>query len=459
MPRLVRLTLVIGATACAAVAIVPPVATADVARLEPSGTTDPWGLPSAYRVVVTDRRGAQRSLGPVPPGQLVAAPGRQHLLVVPDEPDDARAAPWLVPLDGSEVRQLQLPAGTAVDGGLSQVSWTSDGTELLVGDAIGWDPSAFAGLSDVDDPDRLRWTSLRCPIATGICTELGRSGGFAVGVPGGVLTTNSTLSSLPASWLFEENSDRLPEWERPTSPRGRTWIGIADDVRVASTQLIGPTTTTLGQVRRTATAGIPVATSAVGGPAGAVIARITVDATLERRRGRVRLTTRFRSPRLLVARPGAALRAFQSRPIPLARRERRRVSAVTASLRQRLHFWPRFATADGWIGGGGAASLAPELAVLATMDRHGRVRPMTVGRRPATGWNLLQAARVPSPGRVAGPVGIIGYEAAGNAIVSVGYRFGGTEMPGLPQRFATLRVPLNGAARPTVIRGTVDVAW
>lgn len=458
MPHLVRLALLAGTAVCAVAGTVPPAATADVARLEPAANAKPGELPRNhdYEVVVTDRRGARRTFGPVPNSYPFAAPDGRHLLLVPDEADGKPVAPVLVPLDGSPVRPLRLPAGTTVVGNISRVNWTPDGTEVLVGDAIGWDPSVFSGLSAIEDPDLLRWTALRCPIATGVCTELAGPGGLVVGMPGGVVATSSYLSSLPSSWVFDE---QLPVWERRTSQRGRTWIGLANDVRVTSTQLIGPTTTTVGRARRTGSRGIPVAHAAVGGPAGALISRITVVTELERRRGRVRLKARHRSPRFLLMTPGAPLRSFASRPLRLSRRDRSRVAPSTADRGQRLHFRPDFATADGWIGGATPSAIVPDYAVVATMDTEGRARPVTVRGRPATAWNLLRAAWGRSPGRIAGGIEVVGYEAAGNAIVSVGYDFSDKDLPGVPQRSATLRVPLDGKTRPTVIRGAVDVAW
>lgn len=458
VPRLVRFALLAGTAACAAITVAPSTVLADVARLEPVSKTKPGERPAnhEYRIVVTDQHGAQRTLGPVPSGDLHAAPDGRHLVLVPDNGDDEPVPPRLVPLDGSPVRALRLPAGTAIVGGLSQVSWTPDGTELLVGDALGWDPSAFARPSAIEDIDRFRWTTLRCPIATETCSEIPAASGFAVGIPGGIVTTSSHLTSFPPSWLFDEST---VDWERPTSPRGRTWRSIANDVRTTSTQLIGETTVALGRDERTGRSGVPVAVSAIGGPFGAVISRITVVTEVERRRGRIRLNTRNRRPRFLLVRPGAPLRSFASRPITLPRRDHRRVAPGTAAAGQRLHFQPRFVAADRWIGGAGPYLTVPDHAVLATMGGEGQIRPVTVQGRPATAWNLLRVARGRSPGRIAGGIEIIGYEAAGNVIVSVGYRFGGTEMPGLPRRFATLRVPLDGKARPTIIRGKVDAAW
>lgn len=460
MSRLVRLVLRTGAVACAALVVAAAPAGADTARLEPTTKTRPGELPrnDADRIVVTDAQGAQRTLGPVPSGQLFADPMGRHLLLLPEGGDDRRATPLLVPLDGSEVRPVRLPAGTAIDGrGFSQVGWTPDGTELLVSHALGWDPSKYRSPSEIQDVARLRWAALRCPVATAVCTELPASSGFAVGVPGGVLTTSSVLSSFPASWLLEGLREvELPEWERPSSRRGRVWTRIAKGVRVASTQLVGPPPTTLGRIRRSGAAGIPAAVAAAGGPAGAAVSRVTFVTRLERRRGRVRLDVRVRSPRLLLARPGAPLRTIVSRPIAVARGDRRRIAPIFVRPGQRLHFHPQLATDDGWVGGGGTPGLAPELVVLATMDAEGRVRPVTVRGRPATAWTLLRAALGRSPGRVAGTIEIVGYEAAGNAIVTVEHGFGAE---GIPERFSTLRVPLRGSALPSVVRERVDAAW
>jgi hypothetical protein len=451
MSRLVRLALMVGTAACAVAGIAPSVATADVARLEPAVKTKPGEpLSDDYRIVVTDQRGARRTLGPVPPGRLFAEPGGRHLLVVPFEDDDASVFPWIVPVDGSAIRPLRLPAGTMIDGGgFSQISWTPDGAEVLVGDVLGW-PPAVARPSTSKHLDR-------CPIATAVCSQLPTGSGFAVGVPDGVLTTGSIFSSYPPAWWFDnlDEGDR-PEWERPTSRRGRLWVRIANDVRVASTQLVGPPPKTLGSVRRTGAAGLPVAIAAVGGPGGAAISRVTFVTELERRRGKVRLNVRTRNPRVLLARPGAPMHAVVSRPIALSRSDGRRIHASAAIPGDRLHFHPRFATADGWIGGGSVESLVPHFAVLATMSSDGRVRPVTVRRRPATAWNLLRAALGRSPGRVAGAIEIVGYEAAGSAVVTVEHGFG---MEGIAERSSTLRVPLDGNRRPTVIRGAVDVAW
>lgn len=454
MPHLVRLT---GTAACAAVAIAPSIATADVARLEPVTKTKPGERSAGYRIVVTDQRGARRTFGPVPSGRLVAAPDGRHLAVVPGDEDDASAAPSVVPLDGSPPRRLQLPAGTAVSGELSQIGWTPDGTEQLVGDAVAWDPSVLANPYAIKDLDRLRWTALRCSVATAVCTELPAPNGLAVGVPDGILTTSSLISSFPMSWVFEGLGEKsLPEWERPTSRRGRAWIGIANDDRVASTQLVGPPPTTLERVHRTGAAGLPAAVAAIGGPAGAVVSRVTFVTELERRRGRVRLKSRIRSPRFLLAKTGTPLRAFASRPITLPRRDRRRIDKGTARPGQRLHFHPRFATADGWVGGGGATPDPGDTAVLATMDPDGRVRPVTVQGRSATAWALLRAVHWHSPGRVTDPIEIVGYEATGSLIVTIHYQPPSNSSPGDGD---TLRVPLNGKGRPTIVRGRVDVAW
>lgn len=460
MRRLFRLAILTGTAVCAAAALVPSMAGADTARLEPTTKTKPGELPrnDDHRIVITDGQGTQRTLGPVPSGRLFADPGGRHLLVLPDGLDDPAAAmPRLVPLDGSEIRPLRVPAGVTVELGLSQLSWTPDGSELLVSHAIGWDPEAFAKASQVPDISRYHWVALRCPLSTGICSELPAPGGFAVGVPDGVLTTSSVLSAFPISWLFEGLRERdLPEWERPSSRRGRMWAAIANDRRVVGTQLVGPPATPLSGARRTGPAGVPVALAAAGGPAGAAISRATFVTRLERRRGRVRLNLRTRSPRLLLARPGTPLRMVVSRPIALSQRDRRRIHASTADHDEPVHFHPQLATADGWIGGGSVESLVPIFAVLATLDGEGRVRPVEVQGRPATAWNLLRTALNRSPGRVAGAIELVGYEAAGNAIVTVEHGFG---MEGIPERSSTLRVPLHGSALPTVIRSRVDAAW
>ncbi len=458
MPRLAaRLVLLIGAVACATASVTPSVAGADVARIEPVTTTQPGERPRKddQQIVVTDQRGARRTLGPVPEGYLHAAPDGRHLALIPEDGD--AVAPRLVPLDGAPVRSLRLPDGTALRGNLAQVSWTPDGTELLIGHALGWDRSVFPTVTEVKDVDQFRWTALRCSIATAICSELPTPNGLAVGVPDGIVTTSSVFASFPLSWLFDESPK---EWERPTSSRGRTWRSIANRVRATSTQLVGPvTTTTLGRDERTGRSGIPVAISAVGGPFGAVISRITIVAEVKHRRGRIRMTTRNRRPRFLLVRPGVPARSFASPTITLPRRDHRRVAPGTAAPGRRLHFDPRFATPDRWIGAAGPRAGVPDFSVLATMDGDGRVRPVTVQGRPATAWNLLRSARGRSPGRIAGGLQVIGYEATGNAIVDVGYRYGGPDEPGFPRRSATLRVPLDGSARPTVIRGRVDAAW
>jgi hypothetical protein len=457
VPRRARLAPLAGVVACSFLPAAPSPAGADVARLEPIARIVPGEPPPTdHQVVVTDQRGVRRTLGPVPAGTLHAAPDGRHLVVI--AADDEPASPTLVPLDGSPVRPLQLPVGTAVVDSFSRTSWTFDGAELLIGDALAWDPSAFASLEAIDDLDRLRWTALRCPVVTGVCTELPRPNGFAVGVPDGILTTSSFLSSYPPSWIFGGlGGERPPTWERPTSPRGRTLTGIVDGVRTSSTQLVGPPTATLGRARRTGSAGLPVAVSAVGGPAGAVISRITFTTTLERRRGRIRLKMQIRSPRFLLARPGAPLRAFASPPVSLSRQDRRRIDRSTATPGRRLHFFPLFGTADGWVGGAGTSALAADgTAVLATMHVDGRVRPVTVRGRPATAWALLRAVHGNSPGRVTDPIEVIGYEAAGNLIVTIYYQPPSKNSPG---GSTTLRVPLRGSALPTIIRGRVDAAW
>lgn len=432
-------------------------AVADVARLESLPTQTTPAEPN-HRIVVTDRRGAKRIFGPVPAGRLVAAPDGRHLAVVPEDRRDDPAVPWIVPLDGSAPRPWRLPAGTMVNGTLSSVAWTPDGTELLVSNAVGWDPSTFAKPSEIESLDHVHWTALRCPVTTGVCTELPAPGALVVGVPGGILATSSLLSFFPMPWVLEGGGDeRLPEWERPTSRRGRTWVGIADDVRITSTQLVAPTPATLGRVRRSGAAGVPLAAAAVGGPAGAVISRVTFVTELERRRGRVRLKPRIRSPRFLIARPGAPLRAFASRPITLPRDVRREIDRTTTIPGQRLHFRPLFATADGWVGGGGGSGLGTgDIAVLAAMDVEGRVRPITVRGRPATAETLLRAVHRRVPGRVTDPIEIIGYEAAGNLIVTVRYQPPSLNSLGHAD---TLRVPLRGPALPTVVHGRVDAAW
>lgn len=453
MPHLVRLALLAGAT-CAAIAIAPSPATADVARLEPVAETTPSERSPGYQIVVTDLRGARRTLGPVPNGRLFAGPGGRHLALVPNEDD--QASPLIAPLDGSPPRSLELPPGTQVIADLSQLSWTADGTELLIGDAVGWDPAAFPDPSAIKDPDSFRWTTLRCPLATGICSELPDSRGLVVGVPDGVLTTSSFFSTFPTSWTLGGLREQgRAAWEPQSSKRGRVWAGIANDVRVTSTQLVGPPPKVLGRARRPGSAGIPVAYSAVSGPAGAVISRLTVVAQLEHRRGRLRLKTTFRSPRFLLARPGVPLRALPNRPMALSHRDARQVSQATGEPSRRWYFRPQFGTADGWLGAGGPALLSNDL-LLTTMDVDGRARPVMVRGRPVTPRTLLRAAHGRTPGRPDKQLELVGHEAAGNAIVTVHYRRPG---PGMPDRSETLRVPLDGKGRPTVIRGTVDVAW
>ncbi|WP_210495993.1 hypothetical protein [Patulibacter sp. SYSU D01012] len=450
--------------ATAAVAALATPAHADVAQLRVTEPGDPTEL-STVLIAVSTPAGATRTLPPLSfagrPGGVVPSPDGRLLVLLPEQDDDDGIA-LLVPTAGGPARPLATPPGVTVAPPWSHVSWSVDGTEVLVGNAprVVPPPGVAADAPEARD-GTLSWTALRCPIATAACAELPGPAGEAVGVPGGALVSSSVLSLLPAEYVFAGIGDTpVPTWVRPRSAWGRLIRGIHSDPRVAATHLEGPAPRTVAGVTRAAAAGLPVTMGLVGGPSGAVGYRYGFRTTMRRRAGRIRLDTHESGPRLLtVAADGSA----RVTALPRIRVTRRDLHVDVPRRPQRFRFVPALGLPDGrgWLGYADLRpeGLVPRGPVLAALGVDGRARALRVGGRAATARTIVRAARRAPRFAYVEDMTLAGYERATGRVV-VHIRLGRSGRDGAPDDFdVTARLPLDGGGRPTLSRGAADAAW
>jgi hypothetical protein len=445
--------------AVAALLAVAAPATADVARMAVNEPNDPR-QPSTVRITVTDGAGVERRFGPFAtvdgPSGLVASPDGSHLLVLPSDDGNGEGRPYVVAAAGGPLVPLALPEDVAAAPPYSQLSWTPDGTEVIIGDAARSTPRS-------DDPDEttLTWTALRCPVATAICTELPGPAGSAVGVPGGALVSSSPFSLFPSEYLFAGISDTpTPDWVRPGGADGRLVRSLHGATRVSATHIEGAAPLTLGRFVGRAADGVPYTFGLTGGASGALALRYTLTTRVRHRAdGRIRLAQRGAGPRLLTVAPDGRARTGPVPRVRIARADLDGTARDRARGVARWPFVPRLGRSDGgWIGFAfeDPASLAPD-GVLATMGDDGRPRAVRVGGRAATARNLIEAL----PGAERFDSGsefvVLGYERASrSAVVRVDW----SSREGRPRtRRVAVRVPLDGGGAPRVIPGGADAAW
>lgn len=458
------------ATALVAGAVLAGSAAADVATLTRSEDAD-LGKPVTVRVAVTAADGSTRRLGPFtledPPGGLLASPDGRRLLVLPQEDGQGDGGTYVLTLDGSAPATplpLTMPPDVQVAAPYSQLSWTPDGSEVVVGDAARTTPRPGADPDD-EDAELVEWTSLRCAAATRVCAETPGPRGSAVGVPGGALVSSSFLSVLPTDYTLRGLSDTPdPEWASPASAFGRLIRSVNDDVRVSATHLESTTSRTVGRFEGPASKGLPFTFGIVGGASGALLMRYTTTTHLETRKGRIRLVTRDTGPRLMtVAADGTA----RTGPVPRVRIARRDLRGVVARLPagpQRLRFVPVLGRSDGgWIGfaADDPEPLVARGAALALLGDDGRARVLRVGGRAATTRRILETAPGVGPVTAVGETRLIGYERGRrSAVVRVAWR---ERRPGsrsrTRRREKALRVPVDGTGRPSVVPGGAATAW
>jgi hypothetical protein len=454
-------------------------AAADVARVtaaEPDASSRPLEpgaptQPTAVRVTTTTAAGDTRRLGPFPledaPSGLRASPDGRHLLLLPPTDGNGDGTTYVLTLDGSATatpRPLVTPTGVQVAPPYSQLSWTPDGSEVVVGDAARTTPRPGADPDD-EDAEQLDWTSLRCPVTTLVCAETAGPRGSAVGVPGGAVVSSSYLSVLPTEYTLRGLSDTPdPEWASPTSAFGRLIRSVNDEVRVSETRLDGTTSRTLGRFEGPASKGLPFTLGIVGGASGALLMRFTTTTRIETRKGRIRIRTRDTGPRLMTVAADGTTRTGPVPRVRVARRDLRRVLSKLPPGPQRLRFVPVLGRPDGgWLGfaADDPGPLDVDGQALATLGEDGRARVVRVRGRAATVLRILES--VPGNGRVRAIVGtrLVGYERASrSAVVRVDWeqRRPGRRGAGR-RRDTTIRVPVDGTGRPGVVPGGADAAW
>lgn len=434
------------------------------------------------RVVLTAVDGSTRRLGPfrlpAPVDGVSASPDGRYLLLATSSQDeeDLSFDTYAVPTAGGTAQRLRLPEGS-LPFSFSPPSFTPDGAELLFSDVLTIDPKA--------DPKRVKPTdvtygSYRCALATGACTALpAGSGGAVVGFPGGMLTATSFFSGLSEQLkadLYVGNGLVTDKWV-PRESRAADLLRQLLATPLRSTVVVqGTTPRTVSDTRRTPRDGVPLVLSALGGPSGALLTRVSLRMNLERRGGKVRSSAEGAASRLMTVRPDGTSTVGPVPRVTVSRTALRRVDRRYAAARPALPFTPAVDRADGsWLGvagdpalelegddgRGGSSENDAEAVVLAVLDASGTARAASVGGRPATAETLLRA--VPRRGaiRSTGPLEVLGYErATRTAVVRVRWRTGTQRrVEETTSRSVALRVPLDGSGRPTVLPGGIQTAW
>jgi hypothetical protein len=367
-----------------------------------------------------------------------------------------------VPTDGGSATALTTPVGVTIAPPYSGISWTADGTEVIVGDATRVVPPPGVAPDAPEAADgTLTWTALRCPVVTMTCTELPGPSGAAVAIPGGVLVTSSAFSLLPAEYLFAGVGDtQPPTWARPRSAWGRLIRDVHGAPRTAATHLEGPAPRTIAQITRPAAEGLPLTLGLVGGASGAAGYRYGFTTTLKRRAGRIRLVARESGPRMLTVAPDGSVAV---RAVPRVRVTRRDLRVDRPRRPQHLRFVPALGRPDGrgWIGFADLKPdpLRPAGPVLATMSPDGRALVLRVDGRAATAETLARTARRRPRFDYLEGMTLAGFErATRSVVVTVGLgRYGPEGEPRTVE--VAVRVPLEGGGRPTILPHRVDTAW
>lgn len=454
-----------------ALLIAPASAGADVASLAVVEDEE-LGKPATVRITTTAADGRSRALGPFlqphAPSGLLAAPGGRHLLLLPNDQGQGDALASVLALDDPAARPvpLAMPANVEIARPYSQLSWTPDGSEVVLGDVQrrvpkpGTDPD-----DDAEDQDDVSWTAVRCPVATHVCTEIPGTPGSAVGVPGGALVSSSPLSLLPIEFVLGGLDEvRRPEWASPRTAYGRLLRSVANDPRVAETRIDGPAPRTVSRFAGPSSKGLPYAQGIVGGASGALVTRYTATYRLRTRGdGRVRLRASGSGPRLLTVAPDGTSRIG---PVPRVRVARRDLSSIGRRRPrgpQRLSFIPGLGRPDGgWLGFADRKPDPPFLRgeVLAALGDDGRARVVRVGGRAATVARIVDGAPGLRPFVSYTDYELVGYEpATRSAVLHIEWR---ERRPGsrrTRERDEAFRVPVDGTGRPTVVPAGAATAW
>jgi hypothetical protein len=429
---------------------------ADTARLE---IAPPEAGVHPTRIVVTSATGDTRTLGPYPvpsrTRQLVRSPDGRSLALIPGF-DASDGAPTIVPFDGGAPARLQPPPGIVVVPPLSAPSWAPDGSELLIGHAHAERTARGAA----------RWPALRCPAPAFACRKIPGTDGLAAALPGGLVAGSTLFSLFPSSralGILVSVDGFRGAWLRRNSRNARALERvIAQRVTSRTSTVVDGRRRTIDAVRRSARQGVPVTTSIVAGPSGALVTQETYRVTIRKRGDRMRGVTRYTPHRLVHVAADGTTRTTPAPwlTIPAADREPPLVHGWRRKAK-RFPVVPEVALPrERWLATVGTQSSVKQhpAVALARIASDGTARFVRANGRIVTAHGLLELVPDTTGRTERAGLTVVGYEhATGAAIVAVGWW---DERNDDEPAVVTLRVPLDGRTSPTVVSRTAEqAAW
>ncbi len=423
-----------------------PAAPADTARLVPAGTSD--GA-TGGTIVVTDVAGRQRTLGPfageMPLAGLTRSPDGRWFAVLHGY-RDLIGAITIVPTDGGAPFGFRLgPAGpVATVATTSQVSWSADGEELVIGYANHADGGAGLAV-------------LRCAIVTRVCVPVPGISGMATTVPNGILSVTGYGELVP----------RLRPW---TGPRHRLRPAELRDLRQRRTARIALTaaagTTTIQADRVNALDGLHGTVGLLGGPSGALLVQQRYRATLTRRSDGWTARQHHGGARWTIISPDGRSRTRAAPRLTVPRAHGAAGRRYDRVLGQRAAVQPAVSrSSGGWLGTVGDRTYvgSGDGLVLTQITAAGDATFVRTGGALASAATLVhRLGRAAVPGTPA--LFLLAHEASTDAAIAL-VVWEPKRRPSV-EHAAVVRVPLDGRTAPTPIRDRVtrlseieQVAW
>lgn len=446
------------------------IATADTARLVIDQQAA-RGVPARASIVITGVDGGARTLGPfrVPdsPYGLRRSPDGRYFAVSWGDAKVADRGLVIVPTDGGSPFRLRprRPGGTAYEVSPSDVSWSSDSHDVVLGNVRDDERDAPG------DVVRCSVTRRRCAVVPGVTGE-------AAPAPGAIVTgtTAHQLAGLVAR--YDPDGWGGPD-ERPAD--GPTRRALVRGRQTDIARVTPNRTRILLRRRATVLDGADGTAGIVGGPSGALV---TVDRYRLRRvmrRGRTFVRWGGIVRRWVIVGARGATTTVEPRRLHVPRAHGAIAEDVDSGMMliraQRAHPVPRAPIASGgWLATTGKTPFVAGTGglVLTTITPRGRATFVRTGGRIASASQLVRSVLRRSTFRGTAAIVVVGHETATNAaIVDVSWderdpRSGEappktTGPAGLVpaedadlRRHATVRVPLDGRTAPTVVSLTKE---
>lgn len=441
----------LGTLTALALAVQPTIATADTARL---------GSPTSNgrAIVLTAADGTTRTIGPYDvdpwPMTLRISPDRRQIAIIPVAPSLIDTV-LIVPTDGGPARTLTIGPQRRGLTGRSDLSWTTDGQALIIGDTK-------LGRASRDER---HWSRvLRCDLVASACHAIPGVDGVAAPVPGGIVTSSSVGSLVPFDPGFVDvgpsrPSQRLLRFRVDRDDRGKL-RSFAKRQR-SRTALVTDTTRTLTAETASLEAGIDGAITVVGGPSGALLVHQRHRTRVTRGKRGSTVDWRVGPLRWTLIDPSGARRTMVA---PRLRIPTRLVESTPESAGRTTRLAtvvPRTALpVGGWLADVQTLTEAGHDGhALATITPDGRASLVRSNGKLVAATDLIRTPLGRRASSHSASFRLIGHEATSNAAVVV-VNWGEERRSDYRYMRATVRVPLDGRTPPSVVsRSAENEAW